>query len=373
MRKSPYPYLSSRWQSEGLYTNGIWQKRTAWLFASWIPAVGIWLRQIAGMTVLCIFLAACGKQQPVAFNTYGVQKGAGSTGVHTVLPGDTVYKIANNYQLPMREIITLNHIEAPYNLKAGFRMKLPPPNEHEVRQGDTVTSIARLYEVSPNRLVSLNNLSSPYLLRIGAKIRLPSPSAGRAVAQQASFVGNADDVAQSAGIEPVQRENIRQASINNDVRQQPAVTPERKPRVQQASMTRAKIPDVTPQMSGKGKFMRPVDGKVISTYGPKDGGLYNDGINIKAVRGAPVRAAENGVVVYTGDDLEGYGNLVLVRHDNKMMSAYAHLEKTLVKRGATVTRGQSIGTVGSTGQVDSPQLHFEIRRGTTPLDPLKYL
>ena len=91
------------------------------------------------------------------------------------------------------------------------------------------------------------------------------------------------------------------------------------------------------------------------------------------MHGSPVRAAQNGVVVYIGSDLEGYGNLVLVRHADRMMTAYAHLDKTLVKRGDKVLRGQSIATVGKTGQVDGPQLHFEIRRGTKALNPSKYL
>ncbi len=316
------------------------------------------------MSALTLSLAGCGKQAPVAYNVYGVEKGAGSTGIHTVLPGDTVYKIAQNYQLPMREIITINHIQAPYNLQAGFRMKLPPPNEHEVREGDTVMSIARLYEVSPSRLVQLNQLEPPYTLMPRMKLRLPAPTGGSGASVQP--VNFAEPV-EGAKLQPVEREGIQSTAPNS------AVKPESKPQVQKASVTQAKIPDDLPQMSGNGRFMRPVDGKVISTYGPKEGGLYNDGINIKAVRGSPVRAAENGVVVYTGDDLEGYGNLVLVRHENRMMSAYAHLDKTLVKRGTKVARGQSIGTVGSTGQVDSPQLHFEIRRGTEALDPLKYL
>jgi len=129
----------------------------------------------------------------------------------------------------------------------------------------------------------------------------------------------------------------------------------------------------TPQLSGNGQFMRPVSGRVISSFGPKDGGLHNDGINIKAARGTPVRAAENGVVVYAGDDLEGYGNLILVRHQGNKMTAYAHLDKMLAQKGATVQRGESIGTVGSTGAVDTPQLHFEIREGSTPLNPDRYL
>ena len=331
---------------------------------------------------LGLSLGACGKQEPVIVNAYGVEKGAGSVGVHTVLAGDTVYKIAENYQLPMREIITLNHIQAPYVLNAGFRMKLPPPNEHEVKEGDTVSMIARMYETSPNRLASLNNLRTPYRLRAGQKLRLTPPMAEPKAVAQKAVMAQPEPTARLQGVErqAVQRSGASKPHVNKGVTPQQKPTLQ-KPTMQKASATRAqvrpKIPKQTPKMSGNGKvggrFMRPVDGRIISNYGPKAGGLHNDGINIKAVRGSPVRAAENGIVVYTGDDLEGYGNLILIRHENKMMSAYAHLDKTLIKRGAKVTRGQSIGTVGSTGQVDNPQLHFEIRRGSKPLNPVKYL
>jgi murein DD-endopeptidase MepM/ murein hydrolase activator NlpD len=121
------------------------------------------------------------------------------------------------------------------------------------------------------------------------------------------------------------------------------------------------------------KFLTPVAGKVISSYGPKSDGLHNDGINIKAPEGTPVRAAENGVVVYAGNELEASGNLIIIRHQDRWMTAYAHMSKLLVKRGDTVKRGQSIGTVGSTGSVDSPQLHFEVRRGTEALNPKQYI
>jgi murein DD-endopeptidase MepM/ murein hydrolase activator NlpD len=122
-----------------------------------------------------------------------------------------------------------------------------------------------------------------------------------------------------------------------------------------------------------GRFMRPVDGKIISGYGPKEGGLHNDGINIKAAKGTAVRAAENGVVAYTGNEMAGYGNLILIRHADRWMTAYAHMDKILVKKGDVVSAGQTVGTVGATGQVDSPQLHFEVRKGTQAEDPAKYL
>ena len=129
---------------------------------------------------------------------------------------------------------------------------------------------------------------------------------------------------------------------------------------------------VLPPRSGR-TFSWPVRGRVLSTFGPKADGLHNDGINIAARAGAPVVAAENGVVVYAGNELKGFGNLLLVRHADGWMTAYAHLDKALVKKGQKVTRGQAIGTVGSTGGVSQPQLHFEIRKGTQAVDPAKFL
>lgn len=120
-------------------------------------------------------------------------------------------------------------------------------------------------------------------------------------------------------------------------------------------------------------FLWPLRGTIISAYGSKTGGLQNDGINIAGSRGAPVRAAENGVVVYAGNELKGFGNLLLLRHADGWMSAYAHLDDFQVERGQTVQRGQSIGRLGQTGSVTSPQLHFELRRGGKAVDPRSHL
>ena len=150
------------------------------------------------------------------------------------------------------------------------------------------------------------------------------------------------------------------------------VKPVRAASVVKAKKSRPKIPSKTPARSSS-KFMKPVEGALISSYGPKKGGLHNDGINIRAPKGAAVRAAENGVVVYAGDEIKGSGNLILVRHSDRWMTAYAHLDKINVARGAVIKRGQSIGAVGSTGSVDSPQLHFEVRRGTQAINPKIYL
>jgi murein DD-endopeptidase MepM/ murein hydrolase activator NlpD len=121
------------------------------------------------------------------------------------------------------------------------------------------------------------------------------------------------------------------------------------------------------------RFAWPVEGRILSGFGPKAGGRYNDGVNIKATAGAPVRAAADGVVAYAGDALEGFGGLVLLKHGDGWVTAYAHNEELLVARGQTVKRGDIVARAGSTGSVDEPQLHFEIRRGRTPVDPLRHL
>jgi murein DD-endopeptidase MepM/ murein hydrolase activator NlpD len=120
-------------------------------------------------------------------------------------------------------------------------------------------------------------------------------------------------------------------------------------------------------------FRWPARGRVIAGFGPKPNGLQNDGINLAVPEGTPVKAAEDGVVAYAGSELKGYGNLVLVRHNNGFVTAYAHASEIMVKRGDQVKRGQVIAKSGQTGSVTSPQLHFEIRKGATPVDPAQYL
>ena len=131
----------------------------------------------------------------------------------------------------------------------------------------------------------------------------------------------------------------------------------------------AKIPLQEPAMSGADKFRWPVSGKVIVDFTASKG----TGINIAAPAGTPIRAAENGTVIYVGSGVEGYGNLVLIRHANGYVSAYANLKDIGVAKGASVNRGDSIGTAGMTGAVTSPQLHFELRKGATPVDPVPLL
>ena len=120
-------------------------------------------------------------------------------------------------------------------------------------------------------------------------------------------------------------------------------------------------------------FRWPVRGRVIAGFGSKPNGTQNDGINLAVPEGTPIKAADDGVVAYAGNELKGYGNLVLISHANGFVSAYAHASELMVKRGDTIKRGQVIAHAGQTGNVTSPQLHFEIRKGSTPVDPTQYL
>lgn len=153
-------------------------------------------------------------------------------------------------------------------------------------------------------------------------------------------------------------------------------TPVLRPDIKESRIASELVPDpntarlFTPSQYG---FIWPTNGKVISRFGPKEGGLHNDGINIKAPYGSPVRAAADGTVVYAGNELRGYGNLLVVKHDQGYMSAYAHLADMMVKKGDQLRRGTLIGHIGNTGNIDTAQLHFGIRKGKKALDPEQYL
>jgi murein DD-endopeptidase MepM/ murein hydrolase activator NlpD len=132
-------------------------------------------------------------------------------------------------------------------------------------------------------------------------------------------------------------------------------------------------PPAEPPAESDHGFLWPVAGRVISGFGERPDGGRNDGINISAERGTPVLAAAAGDVTYVGNELKGYGNLILIRHDNGFTTAYAHADGVLVTRGQRVERGEVIASTGATGDVSRPQLHFELRRGTRPVDPALFL
>jgi murein DD-endopeptidase MepM/ murein hydrolase activator NlpD len=161
------------------------------------------------------------------------------------------------------------------------------------------------------------------------------------------------------------------AAKPRSVSHQAAAKPRANPPVQVASAPLPAIAPAAPAPASSGSvvFVWPVNGRIISPFGATSGGERNDGINIAAVQGTPIHAAAGGTVSYAGDDLKDYGNLVLIKHADGYVTAYAHADRLIVGKGDAVSKGQVIGYAGHTGDVATPQLHFEIRHGTQPLDP----
>jgi murein DD-endopeptidase MepM/ murein hydrolase activator NlpD len=276
-------------------------------------------------------------------------------GLHVVTPKQTVYALSRLYGVPVRSLIQLNDMEPPYLLQTGQKVRIPMQRTHVVSAGETVYAISRRYDVSLTELVRLNEIAKPFTIVTGQTLLLPDAQR-TAVATAAPETSGAEEAAGDAD-EPGSEDRVA------------TVTPPPAKRVVLPPSTN--IPQ--PKPLSRNGFIWPVKGKVLSRFGGKGKGLRNDGINIEAPAGTPIRAAQNGVVAYRGNELRGFGNLILIKHDKGFMTAYAHASKILVARGARVKRGQIIARVGRTGSVGKNQLHFEIRRGRQPIDPLRYL
>ena len=276
---------------------------------------------------------------------------------YVVRKGDTATAIARRFEVPMHTFAGYNKLTAPYHLRVGQTLKVPQQRRHRVAKGDTVYALTLRYDSDLISLVQLNGLAPPYTVTPGQVLLIPDKSdalGGHIVTAKAT----ANSQARAEEGVPSTPAELRAASLPSDV---PAPKP----------VHRGKIPE-PPPLAGD-SFSWPVEGRVILGFGPRGGGQQNDGINIAAPRGTPVRAAENGVVAYSGNELRGFGNLVLVKHRDGWTTAYAHVEELLVSRGETVKRGQLIGRVGTSGAVDRPQLHFEVRQGSRAIDPVKKL
>ena len=234
---------------------------------------------------------------------------------------------------------------------------------HVIESGESLYTIARRYDVTAQSIVQANGFSSPDKIYVGQKIVIPGrpdllATKGPAKPMTGDDASAAPNV-QVASVEPNASTPIASpALIETDTPVQQAAKPQP---LQQ--------PAVEPSLSGADKFRWPVSGRIITDFANSKG----TGINIEAPEGAAIRAAENGQVIYVGNGVEGYGNLILVRHPNGYVSAYAHLKDTRVNKGDVINRGDQIGTAGMTGSVSRPQLHFELRKGATPVDPVPLL
>ncbi len=295
---------------------------------------------------ILLFLGGCSYNSGgIRLFTYDLFGGTPDT--VTVKRGDTLYSIARRYNVPIRDIIEANHMAPPYNLYVGRVLRMPNAKYHIVAKGDTLYNISKRYNVDMSSLSRVNNLDAPYALRIGQRLILP----GSVVDKSASY-----STASAAPAKPAAKKST--SWWGSSKKTTPAKASYSKP---------------VPVKKRNSKFAWPVKGPVVSNYGNIGKGRTNDGINIKAPLGTAVKAADAGTVAYAGNELKGFGNLILVKHNDGWITAYAHNDKILVKKGQKVRKGEKISTVGSTGGVNTPQLHFEIRAGKKAVNPRAYL
>jgi murein DD-endopeptidase MepM/ murein hydrolase activator NlpD len=317
---------------------------------------------------------------------------AGNT---TIIVGtsDTLEVLAQRYHVTPAAILAANGYKGPRTLSPGQSLIIPhpaataaaapaaaaqvaaapaskpvaamaaPPSVHVVNPGETLASIARHNHITVAELARANNLDPAAKLKLGTRLNVPSKVAAAAPAAPLGAVATAPVVATIPAAN-----NTRVATA---VPQQSARLAQANPPPEELA---AEAPIKASEATGAlPTFRWPVRGKVITGYGAKTNGKSNDGINLAVPEGTPIKAAEDGVVAYSGNELKGYGNLVLVRHSNGYVTAYAHASELLVKRGDSIKRGQVIAKSGQSGEVGSPQLHFEIRKGSQPVDPLQFL
>lgn len=295
-----------------------------------------------GFLLFTWFLAACAPRvdgpAPVV-SSGAVEQGPVSV---TVRRGQSLSEIAQTYHVPMRVIAEANHLSPPYRIQTGRTLIIPGAGQPRPRAPVAVAALpASPPEDAPppprDGRPATTSSDQPSVVATP----VPPPAAAAPAGQPSP-----------AGASPVQLPSA----------------PARPPRPAAPEPSAA-----PPSGRSSGAFLWPVRGQLLASYGSRADGTHNDGINIAAPRGAAVQAADAGIVAYTGNELRGYGNLILIKHPNGWISAYAHCDLMLVKRGQKVARGQVIARVGSTGNVSDPQLHFELRRGNHPVDPREFL
>ena len=310
----------------------------------------------------------------------------------TVGYGETVEMIARKHGVPAQAILETNGITNSASIKPGQRLVIPRyvsasapqasaprvaapapvapsagENVHIVGPGESLMGIARKNNLALTSLARANNLQPYAKLNIGDRVVIPS--AGRQAAARPAPIMAAPAVSAPASQPMPQLAQPRTVPV-----ERVATAPAQTARVATPETSTTETAASTTEAAGAmPSFRWPVHGRVITAFGAKPNGIQNDGINLAVPEGTPIKAAEDGVVAYAGNELKGYGNLVLIRHANGFVSAYANAKELLVKRGDNIKRGQVIANAGQTGNVTSPQLHFEIRKGSTPVDPTKYL
>lgn len=337
--------------------------------------------------------AATTTRQPTVVAAAAVAPTSQSTTI-TVQPGDTLYSLSRTHGVSVAAIAAANGLTQTSTLNIGQQLVIPAPGTtaalgtppaplgvitenqpgpaattttaqavanngvHIVQTGETLYAISLRYSVSVNSLASANGMLSSDIVRVGQQLIIP---------------GGAGPGQQQVAAAPAVQTEPAAPTPQQATTPAPAATP---PVAQQAALATPApaAPAIPTDVSITGTDFRwPAQGRIISDFGPKPGGERNDGINLSVPVGTDIHAAETGVVIYAGNGIAGYGNLILIEHADNWVTAYAHLSEMSVDRDAVVQRGQIIGLAGNSGAVTAAQLHFELRRGTTPVNPLDYL
>lgn len=285
--------------------------------------------------------------RPVTPNAVTVESSS-----YVVRDGDTLAAIAARTGAGEGAIAQANDLSPPFVVQVGQRLAIPGGRYHTVGRGESGIAIARAYGVEWSRIVAANALAEPYVMRVGQRILIPgTPAGGNTLAERAAaFTLDVDDIL--TGGEP--------AVAGNQPPAKPAATPRRvlPPTAVVAAPARL-----------RGGFVWPVDGRVIKRFGPGASGERNDGIAIAVPASTPIHATADGVVAYAGTGIAALGGIVIIKHGDRWTSVYGHASKLLVRRGQAVRQGQTVALSGDTGFADRPEVHFELRRGRTPVDP----
>ena len=265
-----------------------------------------------------------------------------SLNIYKVKSGDNLYSISRKLNISISSLIKLNKITPPYKIFPKQKIILPKQSFHKVRKGETLYSISRLYKTDVYSISKLNNLKNINSINEGQALKIYG---------ERKIETKDDDLSY------IKKPNIKKIDSKKKISKR-------------IKKTKSKLKR---SFSKNSKFIWPVKGELISKYGKSNKGFFNDGININSKLNQKVSASNDGVIIYSGNEIPGYGNLILIKHSQNWITAYAHLGKVSIERGEKVKKGQIIGLVGKTGNVRKPQLHFEIRKGKDAVNPLNYL
>ena len=249
---------------------------------------------------------------------------------YKVIKGDNLYSISKKFNIPIQKIINSNKITSPFKIFPNQKIFLPRNKVYTVKKGDTLYSISRKFKTDLFSLSVLNKLNNVNQIKVNQKILIQ------------------EYILKTKKIK--QKEKSLQKTENKKI-------------IKKKLLTNKVDTD----------FIWPIKGKILNNFGSETPGFFNDGINISSNLGTSVKASLDGEIGYSGNEIPGYGNLILIKHSKNWITAYAHLEKIVKKKGNYVKKGETIGLVGKTGNVSEVQLHFEIRKGKEAVNPLKYL